>query len=327
MIVNVFSRAQISHVTYNSSEYYICINSSGGPDSIPLFSFNSHNIINMWFDDVEYDQYRWGEDIKHWYSAKAITYQQANCLFSFIESIPINSVVNVYCSKGSSRSGAVAEFLKKEKLARVISENTLNPNKRVFAFLMNAKYKFIQPIKFKFMLDELLDYYYNIEQNYQHLKWSLDYVDEIVGAEKHRLDGVYGWGIQSNLDDLSKPCPPYDIHKKGSVIYRNTELVFGFAQALLDRFPYARQMGIAVHPMQVNIKEHVDNSEYVKIHFPIISTDNSYFCFGEYCFVLDPGLGYLIDTRYPHHTNQLGQGLRAHLLIKLPIDKIDDALK
>lgn len=327
MIVNVFSRKTFSKSLYNTLEYFICINSTGGEDSTSLLPMQATNVINLWFDDVEQDETKWGEEVKHWVHAQAISYSQANNLYSFLERIPEESTLNVYCSKGVSRSGAIAEFLKRERNAQVVSKNEINPNKRVLAYLTNAKCKYVQVLDYKFSLDKLKEYYACLEDSYQHLKWTLNYVNEVNDAEKHKLDGVYGWGIQSNLDDLTKPCPPYDIHKFGSTIYRNTELVFGFAQDLLERFPYARQLGIAVHPTNVCISEHVDNDEYVKIHFPIIATAQSFFCFGEHEFVLDPGFGYLIDTRYPHSTKQQGNGLRAHLLVKLSVDKIYDALK
>jgi predicted protein tyrosine phosphatase len=327
MNVNVFSREDFIKINYSDSEYYVCINSSGGPDSNPLLLKNSKNVINLWFDDVNADEYKWGSEVNHWFAAKAITYSQANSIYKFLEDIPFNATVNIYCSKGVSRSGAVAEYLNREKHATIKTKNPLLPNKRVLAYLMNAKYKYIQLLNYKFNFDRLKEYYFCLENNYSHLKWTLDYINEVNDADKHKLHGVYGWGIQSNLEDLTKPCPPYDIHKTGSLVYKNTEMVFGFAKELLDRFPYARQLGIAVHPTDVCISEHVDNDEYVKIHFPIIATAHSYFCFGEHCYILEPGFGYLIDTRYPHSTNQQGSGIRAHFLLKLPVDKIYDALK
>jgi predicted protein tyrosine phosphatase len=327
MIVNVFSRKTFDKSLYNTSEYFICINSTGGDDSISLLSIQTHNVNNLWFDDVEQDETKWGEEVGHWVHARAISYSQADNLYSFLKKIPEEATVNIYCSKGVSRSGAVSEFLKREFGAQVFSKNEITPNKRVLAYLTNAKYKYVQVLNYKFSIDRLKEYYSYLEGSYQHLKWTLDYVGEVNDAEKHTLNGVYGWGIQSNLEDLTKPCPPYDIHKTGSTIYRNTEMVFGFAQDLLERFPYARQLGIAVHPTNVCISEHIDNDEYVKIHFPIFTTDQSFFCFGEHKFVLDPGFGYLIDTRYPHSTKQHGTGLRAHLLVKLPVDKMQDALK
>jgi predicted protein tyrosine phosphatase len=326
MIVNLFSRKTFDKSVYSDNEFYVCINSSGGDDSITLIPMQKPNIINLWFDDVEQDQRKWGEEVGHWVDAKAITYAQADNLYNFLKNISNDSVINVYCSKGVSRSGAVAEFLKREMQATVITGNEITPNKRVLAYLTNAKYKYIQVLNYKFSFDRLKEYYLSLENSYQHLKWTLDLVHDVNDAHKHKLDGVYGWGIQSNLEDLTKPCPPYDVHKHGSTTYRNTELAFGFAQSLLNRFPYGRQMGIAVHPIGVSISEHVDNDEFVKIHFPIFKSTASYFLFGQHKFILEPGTAYLLDTRYPHSTSQEGVGSRAHLLLKLPVEHIKDAL-
>jgi len=326
MIVNIYSRDEFIKKKYNLDEYYVCINSSGGPDSVSIMKFNSDKVKNYWFDDVEKDEYKWGEDVQQWFHAKAMTFDQSNDLYNFLDSIPQESVVNVYCSKGISRSGAVGEFLKREKNAVINCSREIYPNKRVISFLYNSKNKYVQVIKFKFSLDELRSYYYDLENNFNYLKWTLDYAKDVNNIEKHKVEGFYGWGIQSNLENLSEPCPPYDIHKNGLTIYRNTELVFGIIEKILIRFPYARQLGIAVHPKEVRIAEHIDNEEYVKIHFPIFKTDSSYFVFGEHKFILEPGNGYLIDTRYPHSTQQEGSGNRVHLLLKLPVDKIKDAL-
>ena len=327
MIVKIFSRKEFTKDLYNTGEFFICINSSGGPDFEPILKLTEPNVLNLWFDDVEKDEYKWGEDVKMWFNAVAITHDQADTLYRFIEQIPQKASVNIYCSKGVSRSGAVAEFLSRERNAVVLCNNTVDPNRRVLAYLYNSKYKYIQRINYKFDLDELRSYYYDVESNYKHLKWTLALENEVYDSNKHKLKGIYGWGIQSNLDDLTKPCPPYDVHKNGSTEYQNTDLVFGFAQKLLSRFPYARQLGIAVHPMHVSIASHIDNPQYVKVHFPIISTAESYFCFDDHKFVMDPGHGYLIDTRYSHYTDQQGHGLRAHLLLKLPVAYMDDALK
>lgn len=326
MRVRTFSRQLLRDYDYNSSEYYVCINSSGGQDSVPILQHNTSNILNVWFDDVEQDIFKWGDGVQHWVDAKAITFSQANNILQFIKTIPNDATVNVQCSAGVSRSGAVAKFLEQEFDAVLDLSISIDPNPRVLAFLTNAKFLFVQEINFKFDLDELRRYYATVESNYQHLKWSMDLVGDVVNTDKHKLDGVYGWGIQSNLEDLTKPCPPYDVHKNGSTTYQNTELVFGFAKKLLERFPYGRQLGIAVHPTNVSISEHVDNDQYLKIHFPIFKTSASYFLFGPHKFILDPGKAYLIDTRYPHSTSQEGSGYRVHLLLKLPAEMTEDAL-
>lgn len=325
MLVKIFSRSTIKQQQQQDGEYYICINSAGGSDSEIIFE-DSLRVKNFWFDDTLFDTVKWGPDIQDYYPAIAITYEQGFELYEFIKKIPQDAVVNVYCSKGSSRSGAVGQFLKEEYGAELIAENNLKPNERVFNYLYNAKYKFIQPIGFKYNQEELVEYYQTIEKNFQDLKWTVN-PDEVRDSDKHKVDGFFGWAIQSNLEDLERPCPPYDVHKEGSKIYRNTRMVFGFAKKLLERFPYGRQMGIAAHPPGVSVGQHIDNEEYVKIHFPIYTNNNSYFSFGEYRYVFEPGRAYLINTRYMHGTDNQGDSIRIHLLLKLPYTMMDDVLR
>jgi len=39
-------------------------------------------------------------------------------------------------------------------------------------------------------------YYIGLQTNFEHLKFTN--VADTVNSEKHKTDGVYGWGIQSN---------------------------------------------------------------------------------------------------------------------------------
>ena len=72
----------------------------------------------------------------------------------------------------------------------------------------------IKVLKKKVNISKLRDWFAELEKSYSHLKWSAEdkNVDEGVGG--HMLNGVYGWALQSNLEDLDKPCPPYNITKE-----------------------------------------------------------------------------------------------------------------
>lgn len=182
----------------------------------------------------------------------------------------------------------------------------------------------IIPLKVNFDLDEARSYFHDVEGNYPHLKYTPD--ENAVNQGLHKVKGFYGYGIQSNLDDLSKPCPPYHVHKHGSDIYRNTELVFGFAQKLIDFFPGVRQLGIAVHPPGVEIAQHIDNDEYFKIHIPLYANDRSFFSFGFEHNIMSPGKIYLVETKYMHGTNNMGDTNRVHILFKLHRNTFNDVL-
>ena len=156
----------------------------------------------------------------------------------------------------------------------------------------------IKELDISFNHKELIEYVETLEKDFQHLKWmpNEENLKTIKDYEKHNYTGLYGWGIQSNLEDLSIPCPPYDVHKNGSIVYRDTELMFGFALKLKQLFPGIRQLGITAHPANVRIAEHIDNTEYIKIHIPVTANPQSYFTFGDKQFVMEPGKMYLVNT-------------------------------
>lgn len=176
----------------------------------------------------------------------------------------------------------------------------------------------IIPLNITFDLSEALEYFDELKKSYAHLKWTTEYSNDVEDADKHQLDGFYGWGIQSNLMDLSAPCPPYNVHKEKGDQYRDTELVFGFVKKLKTFFPEVRQLGIAVHPPGIEIAQHIDNDEYFKIHIPLITNPSAYFIFGESKHVMLPGTMYLVETKLPHGTCNYGTTDRVHLIFKCP---------
>ena len=182
----------------------------------------------------------------------------------------------------------------------------------------------IIPLNVQFDLSEARDYFHSVEKNYPHLKYLPD--DNAVDINLHKVTGFYGYGIQSNLEDLSVPCPPYHVHKKGSDIYRDTVLMYGFAKKLVDFFPEVRQLGISVHPPGVEINQHIDNDEYYKIHIPLFSNDRSYFSFGKEKNVMEPGKIYLVETKYMHGTCNAGNSDRVHILFKLHRNSFDNVM-
>lgn len=182
----------------------------------------------------------------------------------------------------------------------------------------------IKELDIKFSFYDLERYFENVEHLYQHLKWTSELKEDATGHQKHSIDGVYGWGIQSNLEDLNIPCPPYNVHKNGTDNYRDTSLVFGFADLIRTTIPYSRQLSIAAHPPGTTINLHTDSDNYLKIHIPIKTNNNAYFNFEGEKFVLQPGKMYLVNTNELHGTSNEGDTYRTHLFFKIPVDKIDE---
>jgi len=184
----------------------------------------------------------------------------------------------------------------------------------------------VKELDIPFKLDWAIEYLDTLEYKFIHLRWNAD--DNLTTVRdadlQDNIKGVYGWGIQSNLDDLSKPCPPYNIHKQGSDVYRNTPLVFGFAEWLLDVFPDARQMSIAAHPPGTKIRTHTDSDTWLKIHIPLLANSDSYFIFDDKKFAMKPGKMYLVNTAVPHSTSNDGDTTRVHLFFKIPAEKASE---
>jgi hypothetical protein len=97
-------------------EFFICVEPSGGPDSIDYFLKSHNNVVSINFDDVSEDGKKWGPDIQAWFEAKAMTETHAKILIDFIKKIKPDSQIHVYCTKGFSRSKSIADFIKEEFL-------------------------------------------------------------------------------------------------------------------------------------------------------------------------------------------------------------------
>lgn len=186
-------------------------------------------------------------------------------------------------------------------------------------------FKIIKLSNIKFSHKELLDYYNEVVEKYQHLKWT---VDHTVDVKTHQVDKMYSWAIQSNLKDSTKPCPPYHIKNDDQIHPSNdfkvpTELIFGFARKIIKAFPRIRQTVIVGHPPETQIDLHTDNDEFIKIHIPIKTNTKSYFFFEDEKFNLEVGNAYLINTALPHGVINEGDSDRIHFIFKLHREDID----
>ena len=176
----------------------------------------------------------------------------------------------------------------------------------------------------KFSMQDLTTYY-NEVKTHETLKWTPKDTDTL----NHNVNGIYSWAIQSNLKDAKKPCPPYDIKHDDTVLgtFDNpTDLIFGFGKYIVDAIPNVRQTVISAHPPETVIQQHIDNTEYVKVHIPIETNPKSYFSFGDTNYTLKVGKAYLINTTRPHGTNNSGDTDRIHLIFKIPINSVDELL-
>lgn len=169
-------------------------------------------------------------------------------------------------------------------------------------------------------LDKLISYYRDIEENYPCMKWHAEYSNTDQGVGGHILHGVTGWALQSNLQDLDKPCPPYNITKENKSVYRDTKLMFGYIKEIQKIFPFGHQFSIAVHPPGTFINFHSDTDNYLKIHVAIKTNSSAYFMFEpdkKYVLPAD-GSMILVNTQINHGTLNEGDTDRIHLFFKIP---------
>lgn len=180
-----------------------------------------------------------------------------------------------------------------------------------------------QRLNFTVPLDELKSYYEILKNDYAHLDWSWDKCgSDIV---KQWRDAAYtdpanllthGWAIQSNLKDITKPCPPWNISTLETVEYRNTELAFGIINRLQQAIPYAYRWAVSVQPPGGKVSRHSDYEDEYTVWIPIHTQGPSIVFDKEYELDAD-GSAYLLDTTVPHHTENNSASIRVTIIFRL----------
>ena len=192
-------------------------------------------------------------------------------------------------------------------------------------------------LNFSVDINELLDYYNTLDTQYQHLDWSwLKCGDSIV---KQWRDAAYadpanllthGWAIQSNLKDISLPCPPWNISTLETVEYRNTELAFGIIERLQKYMPYTYRWAVSVQPPGGKVSLHSDQEDEVTVWIPIMTSGNCItFVDQDISHNLNlnaDGSAYLLDTTIPHYTSNDTENTRVTVIFRLNQKHISDIM-
>ena len=116
-----------------SEDFFICINASGHIHSVPHFAESHSNVLNCYFDDVGFNHIKFDLIFKMEFNAKACTLDQAVEIKNFIDSLPNTCRLHIYCTKGKSRSPAVAKFVEEYKNNRFVDYE--NHNRHVYSVL------------------------------------------------------------------------------------------------------------------------------------------------------------------------------------------------
>ena len=190
---------------------------------------------------------------------------------------------------------------------------------------MNRDLRVLKP---RIDINELRNFFISLQHDHNDMRWVWEGNEE-EGVGGHKLKGVTGWALQSNLEDLTKPCPPYNITKEVKQEYKDTKCMFGLAKKLQEKFPFAHQFSVSVHPPGALINFHKDTDDYLKVHIPIVTNKKAYFTFEpnrKYVLPAD-GRMTLVNTSIPHGTHNEGETDRVHLFFKVPKDKEMELLK
>jgi hypothetical protein len=191
-------------------------------------------------------------------------------------------------------------------------------------------------LNFAVDIQELKDYYSILVTKYDHLDWSWERCgDTIVEQWKEAAYAdpanllTHGWAIQSNLKDLTVPCPPWDISTLETTEYRNTELVFGIIERLQTAIPYGYRWAVSVQPPGGKVSLHNDQEDECTVWIPIytngvaitfVTTSNA-----EYNLESN-GSAYLLDTTIPHYTYNSSKEDRVTIIFRLNNKHVNDLL-
>lgn len=174
----------------------------------------------------------------------------------------------------------------------------------------------VTKLNFTIKLDSLREYYQILAEDYDHLCWKWDrYKADITDEWYNRIISngpgcllPYGWAIQSNLIDLTIPCPPYNISIHSRTFYRNTELAFGLVTKLQELIPYSYRWSLVVQPPAGKVSRHTDQGDEYTAHIPIFEAAKSVFKFWDnvgnrkdFNMQADGSI-YLVDTIIEHET-------------------------
>lgn len=196
-------------------------------------------------------------------------------------------------------------------------------------------------LNFTVKLESLKNYYHTLKNEYEHLCWRWEKNGHEITEEWHdRIlsNGIgctypYGWAIQSNLVDLSIPCPPYNISIYDRTEYRNTELAFGLVTKLQSLMPYTYRWSLVVQPPKGKVSRHVDQGDEYTGHIPIYEAANAVFKFWDneenrkdFTMIAD-GSVYLVDTIIEHETENYDNDDRIGLVFRFKRDMLPELLK
>jgi hypothetical protein len=190
----------------------------------------------------------------------------------------------------------------------------------------------VSKLNYRVDIEELRTYYSELKSDYSHLNWSWDKCgDDVVQQWRDAAYSdpanllTHGWAIESNLVDISKPCPPWNISTLETTHYRNTKLAFGIIKRLQEKIPYGYRWSISVQPPGGKVTAHSDQDDEYTVWIPIHTKGPAITFDKDYELEAD-GSAYILDTTQEHHTFNSSNQDRVTIIFRLKQDKIKNLL-
>jgi hypothetical protein len=160
-------------------------------------------------------------------------------------------------------------------------------------------------------------YYSVLEKDYQHMKW-----ESALGATS-----IYGWSLHV-LHGVTGSFGFYNMNTEplGVDNYYRSKLCFGWAEEILNLFPYGYRAGVGVSPAGTVVPPHIDENwpDMMRLHIPIHTNENYVWHTHEPDLHMELGSVYLVDTSHVHATTNSGSTPRVHLGMNIPRDNFND---
>jgi hypothetical protein len=202
-------------------------------------------------------------------------------------------------------------------------------------------------------VQEALDYYTTLKNNYQHLKWTKNEWLEFCGVFSGQFTDAEALQVYEVTKDTFKSDKPKEeiiayLKKHGPQLANKftenveiwmlkepakshpkitEELIFGFAKKVLDIFPTATTFEVVVNQPGVKYFKHTDKADFFKIFIPIIADEGAVWQFDHVSNLpTPPGHAYLLERHKPHGTDTFGPNERVTLSFHLTPDMFDEVL-
>jgi len=343
----------------DTGEYFICIDNHWEKNNRFLKKHN--NVLHLGFDDVAEDQYKSVADndddfvVGRAY-ARAMTTAQAEECFNFIDSVPDNSSIRIYCTHGESRSIAIKDFIDSfrnniptqggNRHVRQLLDNVL----AVKGKAIEGKKRYIRKydeanlgwkIKKWFPVDieKLREWFTTLETEYGDWKfvvgenehvWQTPIIDP-TGKTGHKLKYDTAYYTLCWNDDSPGPKPFEQGNAKPE--YRdndNDELnprkcFSGYGLDIVKNLPVrSKKWLVTMHSPGTELITHQDSPDKIRVHIPIYTNAQSNWVIGGEEYHMEAGWAYIVNTTVPHSVANKGDGYRIHLYGKVWTDDIKE---